>query len=145
MTASLGTIRQFLVAHYNDEELTQFCFDHFYEVYQNFAGDMSVGRRAMLVVDYCQRRDLISSLLAKLRQERPEPFRRAFGRRATPTIRPINLNRASLAELRNLPGIGPALAAQIVAARPYETVDDLERVAGIGPKRLAAVREWCDV
>lgn len=145
MTASLGTIRQFLVAHYNDEELTQFCFDHFYEVYQNFAGDMTVGRKAMLVVDYCQRRDFIPSLLAKLKQERPEPFRRVFGRRSTPTIRPININRASSEELQNLPGIGPALAGSIIAARPFAAVDDLARVAGIGPKRLTAVRDWCDV
>lgn len=145
MTASLGTIRQFLVAHYNDEELTQFCFDHFYEVYQNFAGDMSVGRKAMLVVDYCQRRDFIPSLLTKLKQERPEPFRRIFGRRAAPAIRPIDVNRASSEELQNLPGIGPALAGAIIAARPFATVGDLARVAGIGPKRLAAVRDWCDV
>jgi hypothetical protein len=145
MTASLGTIRQFLVEHYNDDELTQFGFDHFHEVYQNFAADMTVGRKALLLVDYCHRRDLLPSLLSILKKDRPEPFRRIFGRQNQPTIRRININKASELELQNLPRIGPKLAAAIAATRPYNSVDDLIRVPGIGPKILAAVSDWCDV
>ena len=145
MTTSLGTIRRFLVDHYSDEELTQFCFDHFYEVYQNFGADMTVGRKALLLVDFCQRRDGLPALLTILRQERPEPFRRVFGRQSTPSVRRTNINTAGSEELQGLPGIGPALAAAIIAARPFSTVDALTRVPGIGPKRVAAVRDWCDV
>ena len=145
MTASLGTIRQFLVEHYNDDELTQFGFDHFHAVYQNFAADMTVGRKALLLVDYCHRRDLLPSLLSILKKDRPEPFRRIFGRQNQPTIRRININNASESELQNLPRIGPKLAAAIAATRPYNSVDDLVRVPGIGPKILAAVSDWCDV
>jgi competence protein ComEA len=54
---------------------------------------------------------------------------------------PIALNRASPAELACLPGIGPALAARIVADRtargPYREVQELERVPGLGPVRVA--------
>ena len=57
----------------------------------------------------------------------------AFGRR-------VSVNRASLAELESLPGIGPALAARIVAGRPYAEVDELDRVRGIGPATLARLR-----
>lgn len=32
-----------------------------------------------------------------------------------------------------------------MAGRPFEVVDDLARVLGIGPKRLAAVQDWCVV
>jgi competence protein ComEA len=39
----------------------------------------------------------------------------------------------------DLPGIGPALAARIVAGRPYRTVADLDRVRGIGSVKLAAL------
>lgn len=53
---------------------------------------------------------------------------------------PVELNDATLAELESLPGIGPALAREIVAGRPYGAVDELRRVPGIGPARLAAVR-----
>lgn len=53
----------------------------------------------------------------------------------------LSLNAASAAELTRLPGIGPTLAARIVAARPFERLDDLLRVPGIGPKTLAALRD----
>ena|SRR6185369_5660485 len=52
---------------------------------------------------------------------------------------PIDLNRASQAELEGLPGVGPALARRIIEARPFAQVPDLERVSGIGPKKLAAL------
>ncbi len=53
---------------------------------------------------------------------------------------PVDINRASLAELASLPGIGPVLAERIAAGRPYISVDDLDRVSGIGPKRMADLR-----
>ena len=50
----------------------------------------------------------------------------------------VNLNTASAHELERLPRIGPALAARIVAYReangPFRSVQDIERVHGIGPR-----------
>lgn len=56
----------------------------------------------------------------------------ALGRR-------MSVNHATAMELEALPGIGPALAARIVAGRPYARVADLDRVKGIGPARLRAL------
>jgi len=60
----------------------------------------------------------------------------------------LDLNRASARDLMVVPGVGPALAARIVADReargPFTTVADVERVKGIGPAlaaRLARVVE----
>lgn len=55
----------------------------------------------------------------------------------------INLNTATQAELETLPGIGPVYAGNIIAyreANPFRTVEDVEQVPGIGPKRLEAMR-----
>jgi competence ComEA-like helix-hairpin-helix protein len=52
----------------------------------------------------------------------------------------INVNTASLAEPEVLPGIGPVIARRIVEGRPYRSVDDLDRVRGIGKKRLEEIR-----
>jgi competence protein ComEA len=52
----------------------------------------------------------------------------------------INLNTATQTELEALPGIGPVIARRIIEGRPYRSVDDLERVKEIGPKRLAEIR-----
>lgn len=52
----------------------------------------------------------------------------------------VNINTASEAELKKLPGIGPAMAQQIVAARPFQTTDQITRVKGIGLKRYRALK-----
>jgi len=63
---------------------------------------------------------------------------------ATDAPMPIDLNAATVSELDELPGIGPATAAAIVTERerngPFLDVDDLDRVPGIGPAKLEALR-----
>ena len=56
----------------------------------------------------------------------------------------VHLNSATVEQLDGLDGIGPSLAARIVAWRTehggFHTVDDLGDVSGIGPARLEALR-----
>jgi competence protein ComEA len=53
----------------------------------------------------------------------------------------IAINRASAEELRQLPRVGPVLAARIVAWReahgPLRGVDDLQKIQGIGANTAA--------
>lgn len=64
-------------------------------------------------------------------------------RRLDPSAVPVRLdcNRATLAELATLPGIGPGRAAAVVLHRvrfgPFRRAEDLGRVDGIGPQTLA--------
>ena len=58
---------------------------------------------------------------------------------------PIDINRATAAELQQLPGIGPALSGRILQARerqPFRSVEELRRVPGIGPKTLEHLRPF---
>jgi len=48
----------------------------------------------------------------------------------------IDLNTASEEALRQVPGVGAVLAARIIEARPYVSVDELVHVRGIGQKSL---------
>lgn len=68
--------------------------------------------------------------------DRPSP--------AQPMLAPIDINSATEAELSALPRIGPALARRIVEDRAvsgdFSSVDDLDRVPGIGPRTVEAIR-----
>ncbi|HZI89067.1 MAG TPA: helix-hairpin-helix domain-containing protein [Candidatus Polarisedimenticolia bacterium] len=104
-------------------------------------------------------RDLILSLEAEDARARPDtpppsdssaardvpPLR---ARRHTPDARVgrIDPSRAPVSELVRLPGIGPSLAARIVADRDqhgaFKTPEALMRVRGIGPKTLDRIRAF---
>jgi competence ComEA-like helix-hairpin-helix protein len=52
---------------------------------------------------------------------------------------PIDLNTATQAELESLPGIGEKTAIKIIEARrqkPFQSLEDLDRVSGIGEKTI---------
>jgi len=60
----------------------------------------------------------------------------------------VDVNAASAAELASLPGIGESKAAAIIAERekkPFASVDDLERVRGIGARTVEDLRSKVSV
>ena len=69
-------------------------------------------------------------------------------RKGTNLAGPIDVNTADTTQLMQIPGIGPKLSQRIVdarAQRPFQTVAELRRVSGIGPKTLEKVRPFVTV
>jgi competence protein ComEA len=66
------------------------------------------------------------------------------------TVTPlINLNSATSDQLDTLPGVGPSTAKAIISYRnrkgPFGKVEDLLNVPGIGPSKVAALRDQVTV
>lgn len=61
----------------------------------------------------------------------------------------LNVNRANESELDGLPGVGPVLAQRIIAYRNehgnFGAVEDLQKVAGIGPAKFSELRTFVTV
>jgi len=78
----------------------------------------------------------------------PRPALRPVADDATLALT-VDPNRAGRPALEAVPGIGPALAARILAYRaergPFASVEQLAAVPGIGPKTLAAVRPYLEI
>jgi competence protein ComEA len=57
----------------------------------------------------------------------------------------LNINRASKSQFDSLPGIGPVLASRIIAYRtkngPFTSVDDLQKVSGIGGSKFDDIKD----
>ena len=63
--------------------------------------------------------------------------------------RPIDINTADSAAFETVPGIGKSLSARILTFRekngPFQSVDDLLKVQGIGEKSIQKLRPYLTV
>lgn len=61
----------------------------------------------------------------------------------------VNINTATSNQLDSLPGVGPATSKAIISYRtrkgPFGKVEDLMNVPGIGPAKVAALRDFVTV
>jgi competence protein ComEA len=64
---------------------------------------------------------------------------------AAPRSGLTDLNTADAATLETLPGVGPATAQNIIAARPFNSVEELKDVRGIGDARFEELRSLVTV
>ena len=59
----------------------------------------------------------------------------------TQTNHCIDINQASLEELQSIIHISPERAQTLIDLRPFDSVDDLERIKGIGPARITDIKD----
>jgi len=70
---------------------------------------------------------------------------------APPPIQPyiVDLNTATQADLERVPGIGPVLAARIIAYRqhygPFKTVYQLRLIKGVGQQTFDKIKPYVTV
>lgn len=53
----------------------------------------------------------------------------------------VNINKASLDELDVLPNVGAVKAKAIINARPFQSIEDLKKVKGIGPSTFEKLKD----
>jgi competence protein ComEA len=88
------------------------------------------------------------TVLAQPERAPSSPVRRAkslLARQAPRPVKfPLDLNKAPLHDLQELPGIGEKLAERIVKYRKdhgrFQSIEDLRKVKGIGKKRMERLR-----
>jgi competence protein ComEA len=61
----------------------------------------------------------------------------------------VDLNTAAQAELETLPGVGPVTAGKIIAYReangPFQRIEDIQEVPGIGPATFEGLKDLVTV
>ena len=70
------TIRNLLTAAFSDSELTNFCFDHFSEVYEAFGSGMSKPQKIQELLDYARRHLEVERLLHLVEAQNPSQYAR---------------------------------------------------------------------
>ncbi|MCF7870987.1 MAG: helix-hairpin-helix domain-containing protein [Candidatus Omnitrophica bacterium] len=60
----------------------------------------------------------------------------------------ININQATSSELQKIPGLGPVLSRRVIEYRKahsfFKTISDLEKVKGIGKKKVKIIAEYIE-
>lgn len=69
-----AAIRDLLIAAFDDEGLTTFCFDHFREVYEGFAIGMSKPMKVQRLLEYAERRNQLYELLVRVKSANPAKY-----------------------------------------------------------------------
>lgn len=59
-------------------------------------------------------------------------------------VKPVNPNTATLAEMIKIPEVGEKTAKDIIKHRPYQRLEDLRKIPGIGPKTLEKIKDYLE-
>jgi hypothetical protein len=85
---------------------------------------------------------VVSTTMVTLRKPLTREFYQTKGKDKMTENNLVDPNTADEKELRQIPGIGPVMAERIVTARPFISLDDLQRVEGIGSNFIDQAGPW---
>lgn len=71
---STAVVRRLLQDALSDQELTDLCFDHYKDVYNNFSAGMGKSQKIQALLEYCMRRDRVEELVELVRQANPSGY-----------------------------------------------------------------------
>lgn len=99
-------------------------------------------RRAGMWKESDPDRIIKSRALQRQQKQELDAFREKIAKTRAPGDKRLNPNTATSEQLQSIKGIGPVLADKIISGRPYNSVDDLLKVHGIGPKTLKKIAPY---
>ena len=85
---SVPLLREFLIDHFKDRELRDFCHDYFREVDEEFTNTMRKSDKVEYLIEYCKRHEKMPNLLAALAGIRQEQYETHFGKELLPQVLP---------------------------------------------------------
>ncbi|MEK7396921.1 MAG: NACHT domain-containing protein, partial [Candidatus Poribacteria bacterium] len=74
MLCSSDAIRILLVNAFSDEEFSIFCYDHFREVYDNFADGQTKQKKIQLLIEHIERHNQTGTLLDLIKKHNPDMY-----------------------------------------------------------------------
>jgi hypothetical protein len=86
MKYNTETLRELLVAAFNDEDLLLFCADHFKEVRADFTTGQSQKMRIQTLMEYCERRGITDRLVHLVKRSYPNKYAEFEYRLATDVL-----------------------------------------------------------
>lgn len=150
-------IRALINAAFSDQELINFCFDHFRPVYDQFAADMNRQRKIQLLLEYGEKQGHIEQLLALIKDLNPaqyhkyEPWLNEANTSSTLSNSQTEETHWAAGRLRRLiqaPSLKIKLAAaekvllqRLFADNQYLVIEQ-EFTGGYSPTRVFRVTPW---
>ena len=111
--------------------------------------DINVINRAETVRDGQKIRILSYEETKQGAQQQGDASASQYGSQAQANDGKININLADAATLQMIPGIGPSKAERILEYRettgPFQSIEDIKNVSGIGNKTFENIREYLSV